>query len=310
MKILITGGAGFIGSQVADKFIEKGHEVAIIDNLSTGFRENLNPAAKFYEVDLENAEDVRRAVSEFQPEVIDHHAAQVDVRKAVEDPVMDAKKNILGGLNLLQAALDQKVKKLIYANSGGAGYGDPDPSDLPCKESTPIKPISPYGVTKMCFEMYLHFAHVVHGLNFVSLRYPNVFGPRQTFGEAGVVAIFTHLMLKGDRPTIFGNGSSTRDYCFVGDIVAANLLALESDKASGAYNVGTGEETSVNKVFEVIKLATNYQGNPIYADPRPGEIERIVLDSTRLRSELGWSPSVSFEEGIQRTIYWHKKTNE
>ncbi|EKD22995.1 MAG: dTDP-glucose 4,6-dehydratase [uncultured bacterium] len=304
MKILITGGAGFIGSQVADKFIEKGHQVAIIDNLSTGFKENLNPKAKFYEVDLENAEDVRRAIAEFQPEVIDHHAAQVDVRKAVEDPVMDAKKNILGGLNLLQAALDQKVQKFIYANSGGAGYGDPE--ELPCTEKSPIKPISPYGVTKMCFEMYLHFAHVVHGLNFVSLRYPNVFGPRQTFGEAGVVAIFTHLMLKNEQPTIFGDGLSTRDYCFVGDIMAANLLALENNQAAGAYNVGTGEETSVNKVFEVIKSATNYQGEPIYADPRSGEIQRIVLDSTRLRSELGWSPSVTFEEGITETIKWHK----
>src|SRR3989339_1887513 len=304
MKILITGGAGFIGSQVADKFIEKGHQVAIIDNLSTGFKENLNPKAKFYEVDLENAEDVRRAIAEFQPEVIDHHAAQVDVRKAVEDPVMDAKKNILGGLNLLQAALDQKVQKFIYANSGGAGYGDPE--ELPCTEKSPIKPISPYGVTKMCFEMYLHFAHVVHGLNFVSLRYPNVFGPRQTFGEAGVVAIFTHLMLKNEQPTIFGDGLSTRDHCFVGDIMTANLLALENNQAAGAYNVGTGEETSVNKVFEVIKSATNYQGEPIYADPRSGEIQRIVLDSTRLRSELGWSPSVTFEEGITETIKWHK----
>lgn len=308
MKILITGGAGFIGSQVADQFIEKGHEVAIIDNLSTGFKENLNTAAKFYEVDLENVNDVRHVISEFQPEVINHHAAQVDVRKAVASPQMDAKINICGGLNLLQAAIDHKVKKFIYANSGGAGYGDPDPSELPCKESTPIKPISPYGVTKMCFEMYLHYAHVVHGLNYVSLRYPNVFGPRQTFGEAGVVAIFTHLMLKGDQPTIFGDGSSTRDYCFVGDIVNANRLVLESDQASGPYNVGTGEETSVNKVFEVIKSVTNYQGNPIYADPRPGEIQRIVLDSTRLRTELGWKPSVSFEEGIEKTIEWHKNS--
>lgn len=307
MKILITGGAGFIGSQVADKFIEKGHEVAIIDNLSTGFKGNLNPEAKFYEVDLENAEDVRRAINEFQPEVINHHAAQVDVRKAIEDPVMDAKKNILGGLNLLQAALDQKVQKFIYANSGGAGYGDPDPSDLPCKESTPIKPISPYGVTKMCFEMYLHYAHVVHSLNYVSLRYPNVFGPRQTFGEAGVVAIFTHLMVINEQPTIFGDGSSTRDYCFVGDIVAANLLALESNQVAGAYNVGTGQETSVSKVFEVIKSATNYQGDPIYANPRLGEIQRIVLDSSKIQQELGWKPSVTFEEGIAKTIEWHKE---
>lgn len=309
MKILITGGAGFIGSQVADRFIEKGHEVAIVDNLSTGFKENLNPAAKFYEIDLENAEDVRRVVSEFQPEIIDHHAAQVDVRKAVEDPAMDARKNIFGGLNLLQAAISQKVKKLIYANSGGAGYGDPNSSQIPCNELTPIKPISPYGVSKMTFEMYLYFAYKIHHLPYVALRYGNIFGPRQNFGEAGVAAIFTHQMLNNIQPTIFGDGSQERDYCFVGDVVTANLLALENDQASGAYNVGTGIGTTVQKVFETIKSATNYQGDPIYAAKRPGEIQRIVLDSTRLQSELGWKPSVSFEEGIAKTIEWHRNRN-
>jgi len=306
MKILITGGAGFIGSQVADKFIEKGHEVAIIDNLSTGFKENLNPKAKFYKIDLENEDDVTKAVKEFQPEVINHHAAQVDVRKAVEDPAMDARKNIIGGLNILQAGLNQKIKKFIYANSGGAGYGDPE--KLPCTEETPTKPISPYGVTKMCFEMYLHFAQVVHDLSYVSLRYPNVYGPRQTFGEAGVVAIFTHLMLKDEQPTIFGDGTSTRDYCFVGDIVEANVKALENEKAAGPYNVGTEEETTAQKVFDVIKSATGYKGDPEYAADRPGEIQRIVLDASKIKKELGWNTSVSFEEGITRTVKWHSKS--
>lgn len=307
MKVLLTGGAGFIGSQVADKYIEKGHKVAIVDNLSTGFKENLNPVAKFYQVNLEDANEVSRVVAEFQPEVINHHAAQVDVRKAVANPQMDAKINICGGLNLLQAAIDQKVKKFIYANSGGAGYGDPNPSQIPCNEQTPIKPISPYGVSKMTFEMYLFYTNKVHGLPYVALRYGNIFGPRQTFGEAGVVAIFTHQMLSNIQPTIFGDGTQERDYCFVGDVVAANLLALENDQAQGAYNVGTGIGTTVQKVFDVIKSATNYQGEPIYADPRPGEIQRITLDSTRLQTELGWKPSVSFEEGIEKTIEWHKK---
>lgn len=303
MKILITGGAGFIGSQVADAYIAAGHEVAIIDNFVTGNRENVPKQATLFEIDIEDAEAVTKAITTFAPDVVNHHAAQVDVRVAVEDPLMDAKRNIFGSLNLILAAQQAGVKKFIYANSGGAGYGDPKPEHIPCTEDTPMSPISPYGVSKTTVERYLYSRSITHGLQYVALRYGNVFGPRQTFGEAGVCAIFTHMMLNNEQPTIFGDGSSERDYCFVGDVVAANVAALRDD-AHGAYNVGTGKGTTTNEVFAVVKDVTGYAGDPNYAPERPGEIQRIVLDSSRLQHELGWKPSTTFADGIAQTVAW------
>ena len=308
MKILITGGAGFIGSNVADAYIAAGHEVAVVDNLSSGRRSNIPSAAKLYEIDIEDEAAVNGAVKEFGPDIINHHAAQVDVRVAVADPKMDARRNILGSLNIIEAAIEHKVAKLIYANSGGAGYGNPAADQIPCTESTPIKPISPYGVSKMTVEQYLFARSTTHGLRYVALRYGNVFGPRQTFGEAGVCAIFTHLMLNGEQPKIFGDGTQERDYCFVGDVVAANLAAL-NEQASGPYNVGSGKGVSTNEVFAAVKDATGYKGDPLYEPERPGEIQRIILDSTRLQTELGWKPSTPFSDGIVLTVAWmrHEK---
>lgn len=303
MKILVTGAAGFIGSQVAEAYLAAGHEVAIIDNLSSGFKVNLPEAATFYEVDIEDEGAVTAAIKEFHPDVINHHAAQVDVRVAVGNPKMDARRNILGSLNIIEAAIECGVPKMIYANSGGAGYGNPDPKNIPCNEDTPIRPISPYGVSKMTAEQYLYARSVTHPLHYVALRYGNVYGPRQTFGEAGVCAIFTHLMLKGEQPTIFGDGSQERDYCFVGDVVAANVAAL-NESAAGAYNVGTGKGVTTNEVFAAVKAATDYKGDPQYAPERSGEIQRIVLDSSRLQNELGWKPSTVFTDGIAQTVAW------
>lgn len=304
MRILITGGGGFIGSQVADAFIEQGHEVAIVDNFVTGRRENINPQAKLFEVDIEDRAAVRAAFQEWRPEVVDHHAAQVDVRVSVDDPFLDAKRNIFGSLNVIEAAREAGVKKFIYANSGGAGYGDPKAEDLPCTEETALRPIAPYGVSKTTVEAYLYSRHVTHGLNYVALRYGNVFGPRQTFGEAGVCAIFTHLMLKGERPTIFGDGTQERDYVFVKDVVAANLAALNSETASGPYNVGTGVGTTTRQVFDAVAAATGYQEEPIMAEARVGEIQKIVLSPARLERELAWRPSVTFADGIKETVAW------
>ncbi len=305
MKILVTGGAGFIGSQVADAFIEAGHEVAIIDNLSTGFKEYLNPKAKHYNIDISDKAAVDKAMAEFKPEIIDHHAAQIDVRKSVEDPLFDVNTNIVGSLNIILAAEKNGVKKIIYSNSGGAGYGDPKPENIPCTEETPIAPLSPYGVSKMTVERYLFSRKNTGGVDYVALRYGNIYGPRQTFGEAGVCAIFTHQMLKNGDCTIFGDGSQERDYVFVKDVVAANILALEN-KMSGAYNVGTGRGVTTQEVFDATKKATGYKKDAIYADERVGEIQRVVLDSTKLQG-MGWQPSVTFEEGMQQTVEWMRQ---
>lgn len=303
MKILVTGGAGFIASQVADAYLAAGHRVAVIDNLSSGRRENLPPAADFFEVDIEDAAAVNKVMTSWRPEVVNHHAAQVDVRVSVADPLVDARRNIIGSLNVIEAAREAGVKKFIYANSGGAGYGDPDPAHLPCDEKTPVHPISPYGVSKMAVEYYLYSRHITHGLSYVALRYSNVYGPRQSFGEAGVCAIFTHQMLNGEQPTIFGDGTQERDYTFVGDVVQANVLVLQ-DKAAGSYNVGTGQGTTTRQVFEAVKQATGYVGEPILAEERPGEIQRVTLSPDRIHRELGWEPSVTFEEGIAKTVAW------
>jgi UDP-glucose 4-epimerase len=302
MKILITGAAGFIASNVADEFIQQGHEVAVLDNLSTGFRHNLNPKAHFYEVDIRDATGVDRVFDEFKPEVVNHHAAQMDVRRSTRDPVFDAQCNILGSLNLILAAVRTGVKRFMYVSTGGAVYGDAPKKDLPVDESYPVNPISQYGISKHTVEHYLFLYNRLHHLSYIVLRYPNVFGPRQTpHGEAGVVAIFSGLLLDGKPCTIFGEGNKTRDYVFIGDIVRANVLALQSDFC-GIVNIGSGIGTGDRAVYDAVAAAVGTKLQPTYTAVRPGEVEHIYLNAARAKKILGWTPAVPFPEGVRRTV--------
>ncbi len=304
MRILVTGGAGFIGSNVADRFVALGHEVAVFDDLSSGFREFVPPKAKFYEGDLADAIAVDAAVADFRPDVVDHHAAQIDVRKSVTDPVFDARVNVLGSIGLLQACTAHGVRKFVYASTGGALYGEG--RQLPATEDHPVNPEAPYGASKHTVEHYLYLWKLLHGLDYTVLRYPNVYGPRQNpHGEAGVNAIFIGLMLAGQPPKIFGDGHAVRDYLYVDDVVEGNVLALT--KGSGErVNLGTGVGTSVNDIVRELKAITGFPGEAIHLPARPGEVQRIYLDATRARKILGWEPKVTFREGLRRTVEWSK----
>jgi UDP-glucose 4-epimerase len=306
VRILVTGGAGFIGSQVADRFIELGHEVAVLDNLSTGFRSLVNPAARFFAADVTDAAAIEGCFAEFQPEVVDHHAAQIDVRRSVDDPIFDASTNILGGVRLLEACTRHGVRRFIYASTGGALYGEG--RRLPAGEDHPVNPESPYGVSKHTLEHYLYLWKLLHGLDSVVLRYPNVFGPRQNpHGEAGVNAIFIGLMLQGERPRIFGSGEQVRDYLYVGDVVEGNERALTRGEGQ-IVNLGTGIGTSVNQIFRELQAILGFTGEPLYEPPRPGEVQRIYLDAARAREVLGWVPRTSFRDGLVQTVEWSRRT--
>ncbi len=304
MRILVTGGAGFIGSNVADRFVALGHEVAIFDNLSSGFREFVNPKAKFYEGDLADAAAVEAAIADFRPEIVDHHAAQIDVRKSVTDPVFDARVNVLGSIGLLQACTKHGVRKVVYASTGGALYGEG--RTLPAPEDHPVNPEAPYGASKHTVEHYLYIWKLLHGLDYTVLRYPNVFGPRQNpHGEAGVNAIFIGLMLEGKRPRIFGDGNAVRDYLFIDDVVAANVAALGAGSGE-MLNIGTGIGTSVNDIVRELKSILAFPEDAIYEATRPGEIQRIYLDASRAKQVLGWEPTVTFRTGLERTVDWSR----
>lgn len=305
MRILVTGGAGFIGSHVVDAFLADGHEVAVLDNLSTGFEHNLAAGARFYPADLVADADVQRIFADFQPEVVSHHAAQIDVRRSVLDPLHDASVNILGSLHLLQAAAQHGTRKVIYASTGGAVYGEPQ--GLPVDESHPVQPVSPYGVSKHTVEHYLHLYRQLEGIDSTVLRYPNVFGPRQNpHGEAGVNAIFIALMCEGKTPVIFGDGEQVRDYLYVGDAAEANRLALE--KGSGEIlNLGWGRPISVNHIFRTLQEILDFPGEARREPKRAGEVEKITLDAERAARILGWRPQVPFEEGLARTVAWYRE---
>ena len=299
MKILVTGGAGFIGSHVVDGLIAEGHDVLAVDDLSTGTVKNLNQTAPFRQMSI-LSDDFRQLVADFRPEVINHHAAQIAVPVSVDDPLDDARRNVLGSISVFEAARQSDVRKVINISSGGAMYGEP--VSLPCDEDHPIVPESPYGLSKFAAERYLDLYYRLYGLNFTTLRYGNVYGPRQDpHGEAGVVAIFTERMLQERDCTIFGSGEQERDFVFVGDIVRANILAL--DHADGqAVNIGAGEPTTVNQVFSALAIAADYDREPVYAAERPGEVYRIYLNVQRAAEVLQWRPEVSFVEGIERTV--------
>ena len=306
MKIIVTGGAGFIGSNLVDALVERGDEVVVIDNLSTGRRENLNPHSKFYETSIGDPglEDI---FGKEKPDIVCHHAAQIDLRRSVNEPLFDAEVNILGSLNVIVNSIRSGVGKFVYASTGGAIYGEPQ--YLPVDEKHPINPVSQYGVSKHTVEHYLHLYALQGELNYVALRYPNVYGSRQNpFGEAGVIAIFAGQMLGGEQPTIFGPGDKTRDYTHVSDIVEANILAIERGR-NLICNIGTGVETSDQDIFDAIARALGYSSSPIYTSVRPGEIQRICLDWSKAEKELGWRPKTTLKDGIAKTVSYFKKQN-
>ena len=298
---MVTGGAGFIGSHVADRFLEAGHEVAVLDNLSTGSRQNLNPAASLYDVDVRDREGVAAAFDDFKPDVVDHHAAQSEVPKSVADPVFDAEVNVAGGVNLLKASKDHGVRKFVFISTGGALYGEPEA--IPAPETSRIEPLSPYGTSKYCFEHYLGMFRRTFGLDYTVLRYANIYGPRQDFmaEEGRVVAIFASRMIS-DRPlTIDWDGEQARDLLYVSDAAAANLAALDAGSGE-AYNIGTGVAVSVNEIFERLREITGYKRPPLRGPRREGDVRRIAIDCAKAERDLGWKAEVPLETGLELTV--------
>ncbi len=301
MKILVTGGAGFIGSWVSEAYIEDGNEVLIIDNLSTGNLNNVPSSAEFIKGDIRDRSVLKAAFSEFNPDIINHHAAQIDVRKSVDDPALDADINIKGTLNLLELSRKSGISKFIFASTGGAIYGEPDL--IPADEDTVPMPISPYGISKFSIEKYLSYYNKIYGLNYTSLRYSNVYGPRQNpLGEAGVIAIFCNKIITGEPCIVYGDGEQTRDYVYVEDVKRANIECILSPNDS--YNIGTSIETSVNGLIEYLRKASGRDFEVIYEPARDGEVERISLNNNKAIKEINWTPNVMLEEGIKNTWIW------
>jgi UDP-glucose 4-epimerase len=299
MKILVTGGAGFIGSHVVDAYVAAGHEVVVVDDLSTGKRENLNPRARFHQLDIQDPRTIE-LIRDERPTVLNHHAAQMDVRRSVADPLFDARVNVLGTINLFEGARRANVRRVLFVSSGGAVYGEQ--TTFPAAESHPTNPVSPYGVSKRAGELYAFFYHVEYQIPFVALRYANVYGPRQDpHGEAGVVAIFTGRMLAGEPVTVNGDGRQTRDYVYVGDVARANLLALERE-CLGPVNIGTGIETDVNTLARLLLEAAGSRSAVRHGPARAGEQRRSVVDCRRAAAALGWEPSVALAAGLRQTV--------
>lgn len=306
MKVLVTGGAGFIGSHLVDRLVQEGHDVVIVDNLSTGKRRNLNRAARFYKLDIRSPR-LGRVLRKERPSVVMHLAAQMDVRRSVEDPAFDAQVNILGTLNVVEQAVQHGSRKVIFASSGGAIYGEQNV--FPAPETHPTRPLSPYGISKLVGEFYLDYYQRASGIQYVSLRYSNVYGPRQDpQGEAGVVAIFTQKMLGGEQPVINGNGRQTRDFVYVEDVVEANLAVMGmGTDFQGLYNVGVGKETAINDLFGLLAELTKTECKRVHGPAKKGEQARSVVDSAKLRQEAGWEPKTSLQEGLARTVEFFRE---
>ena len=301
---MVTGGAGFIGSNLADALIKQGHDVVVVDNLYMGRMENLNPKAKFYLMDIGSPE-LAKVFENEKIEVVYHQAAQMDVRKSVEDPMFDAGVNVLGTLNLLQNSVQNKIKRFLFASTGGAIYGEQD--YFPADEEHPTRPCSPYGITKLTVEKYLYYYNLVFGLNYTILRYANVYGPRQNpHGEAGVVSIFVNRMLDGEQPIINGDGKQTRDYVYVGDVVHANLLALERG-LNDIFNVGTGIETDVNEIFREINKSVGNNTPEEHGEAKVGEQMRSVVSYEKTKKYLGWEPEIDLRTGLNKTVEHFRK---
>jgi UDP-glucose 4-epimerase len=305
MKILVTGAAGFIGSHVADAYVNLGQEVVILDNLSRGSKRNLNTKCRFYQCDIRDREDVEKIFLLEKPTIINHHAAQMDVRRGVREPLFDAQVNILGSINLIESALANGAKRFIYAATAGAGYGEP--KQMPVSEDYPINPITPYGISKHTVEHYLFTFQVLYGLEYVVLRYGNVYGPRQNSqGEAGVFAIFSEQMLADLQPLIYGNGKKIRDYIYISDVAAANVAALDRG-ANEIFNVGSGVETSDLEIFQRVRDLLGKRIEPRYAARRLGEIDNICLDISKAKSLLQWVPRVNLSEGASNTVGYFQR---
>ena len=306
MRILVTGGAGFIGSHVVDAYIAAGHEVAVLDNMSTGREENVSSDARVHRADVRDLAQVQKAIAAFKPEVVNHHAAQSEVPKSIADPGYDAQVNLVGGLNVLRACVDHSVRKLIFSSTGGALYGEPD--IVPADEDHPIRPLSPYGTSKFAFEQYLGTFERTFGLTFTTLRYANVYGARQDFfaEEGRVVAIFASRMIEGKPVTIDGDGTQSRDLIHVGDVAMSNLAALDRGDG-GTYHVSTGIPTTVNDLFRKLAMLIEYRQEPRFGPPRKGDVYRIALDNRRAAEQLGWEPRINLEEGLRLTVDYFRE---
>lgn len=298
-RILVTGGAGFIGSHIVDTYLALGHDVSVVDNFWAGKRENLNPKARFYEVDV-RAPELSEVFEREKPEVVNHLAAQIDVRKSLDEPIFDADVNILGSLNLIENCIKHKVQKFIFASTGGAIYGEP--AELPATESCPPNPKCHYAASKLGFEFYIKLYNTLYGLRYTVLRYPNVYGPRQSpQGEAGVCSILTGIMLQGKRPTLYGFGKAERDYVFVGDVARANVIAL--DKGDGQIvNLGWGRGIAVREVYDALAEIIGFKEEPHLAELRTGEIERCFISGAKAKEILGWEPETTLREGLGQVV--------
>lgn len=304
MKVLVTGGAGFIGSNIVDLLISKGYSVVVLDDLSTGKASYINKEATFYKISITD-KGIRKIFEKEKIDYVVHQAAQVQVRESLADPIFDAKTNILGSINLLECCKDKGIERFIYASSGGAVYGEP--KYLPVDEGHPINPLSPYGTSKYIVEKYLQVYKEVYGLDYIVLRYGNVYGPRQDpYGEAGVIAIFANKMLHGENPTVFGNGAQTRDFVYVEDVAKANLLAMEKEVKNEIFNIGSGKETSVNEIFDIIQEILKSNVKAKFDPPIKGEVKRICLSIDRAKRKLGWKPEINIQNGIQMFLKYLK----
>lgn len=304
MKIIVTGGAGFIGSHVVDAYCEAGHEVIVVDNLSTGKEEFVHPQATLIQADITDKDKIQEIIYEVKPDVINHHAAHIQVGNSVKNPQFDAENNILGLLNIMEAAKEVGVKKLIMASTGGAMYGN---KQTPFSEEMREEPLSPYGVSKRSGELYLNYYHEQYGIPYTVLRYANVYGPRQNpHGESGVIAIFSEMIAEGKAPKINGDGTHTRDYVYVGDVVKANLAALETEFV-GALNIGTAREISTNDVFKTVVAEFGVDIPEEHGEARPGEQVTSALSYDKAAEVLDWRPTVSFEDGVKEVVTWYKQ---